>query len=800
MEMMDHDAEDGYEDANEPTEADLEEFDARIDALAESLLKKRDEAIAHRAASGIERQWREAQRAYEGLDGSQSKTSMLDFATGDSWVGRQGQQQRRSRVVVNIIRGKCETVEGRFTEIQLPSDDRNWGLLTTQVPEAVSVPAQMAGMIAGMQPQGQPGIPGMDQQGVPGQPQQMGQMPQPGMDQQQPAHADPRAAKKADLEKRRSAMEEEIDDQLSECNFNGECRKAIRSAVRIGTGVLKGPSVVKSIRRAWVEQSDGVDSVYVMQSVENLKPASKWVDCWNVYPDPHCGSDAKRGAYIWERDHVLPREIKALDGVPGYSSRQLQKVLRGNPVRTVVTVDKGGSQLTEKTEIERGAPYERWEYHGDIDREDMMAMGCDCPEDDQKTVSACVVFINDRPVKAVRNMLDTGELPYDFFTWVPIEDSPWGLGEPHKIIWQQRIITAAWRAMMDNAADSAGAMIVIGKDVEPEDGTWEITGKKIWIDESEDGDVGKAFAQYQIQSNQQDLQRIIEMALKFIDLESGTPAIAQGEQGAAPQILGAMQLLMQGADTNRRNKVKQWDDQITRPHISRYHHWNMQYNEKSDIKGDFEIDARGTSVLLTKDATAQKLMQVMSLRADPEVSLQVDWGKAIRQLFQALHLDVLKPDEQVEIDRQQMAQQPPPAMPQVEVAKIRAEADAQKTQAQLASEQQIAQLENQTEQMRIKVDTDRDTAFVEAQRERNTNDAQLRMQELQLKREIEILRYSTQQKISLDDAKTQLARDSMKLNVQRELASAANAIKSPQVASPAIEPAGRAPVGEAFQK
>ena len=52
----------------------------------------------------------------------------------------------------------------------------------------------------------------------------------------------------------------------------------------------------------------------------------------------------------------------------------------------------------------------------------------------------------------------------------------------------------------------------------------------------------------------------------------------------------------------------------------------------------------------------------------------------------------------------------------------------------------------------------------------------------------------------------QLARDTMKLNVQRELASAAGAMdlhktyNPPQVASPAIEPKGRAPDGEAFQK
>jgi hypothetical protein len=732
------------QDPNQPemTADQEEELDERLQRLAESILTKRAEAIEARAASGIERKWREAQRAFDGLDSTSGKTDMLDFATGEASIGKPGEQQRRSRVIVNIIRGKCQTAEGRFSEIQLPSDDRNWGLLTTRVAESS---IRQGGLIQSpMMAQAMPGMPPMDQSAE---------------------QIDPLQAKKDDLEKRRAAMEEEIDDQLSECEFNGESRKVIRSAVRLGTGVLKGPSVVKTVRRAWIEQSDETGSAYVMQSVENLKPASKWVDVWNIYPDANCGGDAKRGAYIWERDHVLPREVKALIGVPGYDKRQLMKVLGEPPVRTVVQLEKGrDKQRAVSAQIDRGAPYERWEYHGDIEREDLEAMGCECNEEDGEILSACVVFINDRPVKAVRNMLDTGDLPYDFFQWVPVEDSPWGMSEPHKIIWQQRIITAAWRAMMDNAADSSGAMVVMGKDVEPEDGIWELTGKKIWIDESDDGDVGKAFAQFQITNNQAELQNIIELALRFTDLESGTPAIAQGEQGGAPQILGAMELLMQGADTSRRAQVKQYDDQITRPHVGRYYHWNMQYNKKQEIKGDFEVDARGTSVLLTKDQTAQSLFQIFQMRSDPEIELQVDWGKAIRQLFQARHLDVLKSAEQVEIDRKKRESQPPPEDPRIVAAKIMAEGAGQREQMK----SELAQLRLQVERQDKAAD-----------------------------REIEVLlkemEQSGKQTVSLNEIRAMLADTSIKIRAQKELSLAT-------MTQPPTEPAGRAPAGQSFQR
>ena len=428
-----------------------DELDARLERMAGVLLPKRDEAVQYRSASGVERRWREDQNAFEGLDSTNSRNAMIDYATGEAWIGKNSNEPRRSKVIVNIIRGKCNTAEGRFSEIMLPTDDQNWGIKPTPIPDnVVGLPPEAAAPMAVQAPQPQPSTPG-------------GAAAQPAA---QPEAIDPRAAelaKRLEVAKKKAAgMEKEIDDQLNECEYNAECRKVIRSAVRLGTGVLKGPNVVKRVQKAWVEQSDEQGTVYVMDSAEKLAPASRCVDIWNVFPDPHCGDNPKRGAFLWEKDdHMLPRDLRALIGVPGYSTRQIRKILAEEPLRTVVQVDKGGEQQVQHTSVSKGNPYERWEYHGDVDREDLEAMGVTVPDEETQAFSACVVFVNDRPIKVQLNTLDTGELPYDFFQWEQVADSPWGIGEPRKIMWQQRIITAAWRAMMDNAGDSAGAQIVM---------------------------------------------------------------------------------------------------------------------------------------------------------------------------------------------------------------------------------------------------------------------------------------------------------------------------------------------------
>ena len=109
----------------------------RLEALAESLLKKRREAIEGRIASGIERKWREDEDAFEGRDDTNRALSMLDYATKEAPLQPpvKNTEPTRSTVVVNVVRSKCEMAEGRFSDILLPVDDRNWGLKVTPVPE-----------------------------------------------------------------------------------------------------------------------------------------------------------------------------------------------------------------------------------------------------------------------------------------------------------------------------------------------------------------------------------------------------------------------------------------------------------------------------------------------------------------------------------------------------------------------------------------------------------------------------------------------------------------------------------------
>ena len=218
-----------------------------------------------------------------------------------------------------------------------------------------------------------------------------------------------------------------------------------------------------------------------------------------------------------------------------------------------------------------------------------------------------------------------------------------------------------------------------------------------------------------------------------------------------------------------------FDDQITVPHLRRYYDWNMQYNEREDIKGDYQVNARGVGALLEKDQQAQSIIQLWPLLADPDVAARVDKGKLAKQLFAAHRLDVLKSEDQIKQEQEQQQQQGAQPDPATSAAQIRAEAQLQVAQLNQESDMQELQLKQ---------------AMADADR---AHEREMKQMDLQ----IQMMKLANDRDISLDSIKAMLASESMKLKTQKELAAGKSA---PQIATPPTEPPGRAPEGQAYQR
>lgn len=708
----------------------------KLQNIYAGMSEMRDEWVRHRAQCGVETRWRKAAALYEGRDAT-------DEATGLESVLRNGPGKRsaarRSKVVVNIVAPKIDAAVARLCEILLPVDDRNWGIRPTPDPEL------MEDMQSGQQL--------MD--------------PSTGMTA---TLGEAARAKRDQIQKASEAMTRKIDDVLTECGYNGELRRVIFDAAKLGSGILKGPAPV--IARASVYQP--TPGGYMKMVSEKLQPASVWIDPWNVYFDPSCGNDHQRGRGVWEKRDVTRKELRALIGIPGYDEQAIREVLREKP-RRVRTAESRVIREDSSNDA-----FELWEYQGEVEPEEFGALSIrtnltDDAGDPLMVSNGVLVMVNDRVIGALEPWWDE-DYPYDVFTWHEADDSPFGYGIADRTEVQQRVVNAAWRQVMDNAGYSAGGQVVVQKHlIEPANGSWEIEALKVWLGREDLDDARKAFHIVEFPDRLQNLMAIAQAAMQFADQESNLPLLMQGDQGSAPDTVGGMTMLMNAANSPLRHRVKLFDDYVTRPHLKRYYDWFMANDEDAAIKGDFEVDARGSTTLIERDIQNQAMLNVAQLTMNPVYGplLQSKALPGLRAILKSFKLDpdeFLPSDEEFEQQQQEAAQQPAQQDPKIVAAQIM----AQTKQAELADRQADRQLKAQIEQQSAQ----ERAATIQYNSQREQGEYEIAMAQTQNDRDIAFAKLANERNMSVEQLMQQWKIKSLEIDHERQLFNAEAQLKA----------------------
>jgi hypothetical protein len=777
-------------DGNPSPEQDLDPGEAggeaaaldKLQIISAALASQRDEWITARAAQGHDARWAEDVDQFNGKDAANKLgAAMMDSVQQGYPITKHGAATTRSTVFVQVTRQKTNAMAARVCDVALPTDEPNFSVGPSPLPrlpnfvqappspfdanQGAAAPAQ-----PGAQPTGAPG--GADMAGAGAMSAGPGAPAGPQAAAQPPAQLKPidAATQKlmseyAEARKRGDAMQKEIEDCLSECDYNAEARKVIFDQALLGTGVIKGPVVVNRVRRAWncVTDTSG-RQIWSLEIQAELKPASFRIDPRCFFPDPLCGEHVQNGRGAYEYDKITSKQVRDLLKQPGYIKSQIARVLNEGPQVGKAQVHLGE---LEDRDLVPGQVYEHWIYWGEIQSDVLEAAKIDIPGDPAETeqpaedtggdetklpkvISACVEMINSTIVRAYLNPLPDDALPYDMAPLERVPGSVWGYGVPMLMRAQQRVINAAWRMILDNAGVSSGPQIVVKANaIQPADKQWTLTSRKIWYASDDVEDVNKAFGVFEFPSRQAELENIINMADKLSDQETAVPMIAQAQQGSAPETVGGMQLLMNSANTMLKRIVKVFDDLITKPHMRRYYNYLMEYSDKSEIKGDFDVVALGSSALVIRDIQNQSLTNMLALASNPTFAPLINAKKLYERVLKTQHLDpvdIMNTDDEIRqaLEAAQANQQPDP---RVQAAQARAKADEDRTQAQVEMNREV-------------LSSKRDVAMA---------DLQFRRENLQIEREIEMLKLSQKENISLEQIRASLAAVSIQTRAKQDM-------------------------------
>lgn len=654
-------------------------LEAFIGALTAEAKRRRD------ARSGVEQRWLDDIRNFHGI---------YDPETEEKFV-----KSETSRVFVNMTAPKTEAYEARIFDLLFPTDERNWAIGPTPVPELTDQAKAAADDVLRAKQAADGHQMAMMEANKVGNAEMAAEQEKQMRVAEQAENAALARQEELQLQmreaqRRAKMMEDKIADHLAYCVYPVEARDAIADACRIGMGVLKGPVLGEKPKTRW---SKGASGRYELQTYESEQPSTHRVDPWLFYPDPDVKKLSDSNGF-YELHPMNRSQLRKLAKRKDVNKAVVRELLELEP-------DSADSpsflsdlhSITGQNQGRINEKYMVWEYTGPIEAEELKllaeAMWEKDPEqpdrdawlddiDPLMELSVRVLFCQGKALSFALHPLDSQRPMYKAFTIREDETSPFGYGIPWIMRHPQAIINGAFRMMMDNSGLGAGPQLLVNKEaVEPQDGNWTVKPRKVWFFKPSQVQGVKPLEAISIDTHQQELTGIIQLAAQVIDETTSMPQIAQGEQGAGvTKTAQGMALLLNSANVGFRRVVKNWDDNITTPLISDLYDWEMQFGKDEAIKGDYDVVARGASVLLVREMQAQNLMFIAATFGDhPVYGPRIKHDALLANLFRALMIDaseVTLTETEFKAKQAEMAQGQQPD-PRIVVAEIERELKTQ---------------------------------------------------------------------------------------------------------------------------
>jgi len=532
----------------------------------------------------------------------------------------------RSKAYIRLTRTKVKTFDARMIDLQFPAnEDKNWMIQSTPVPELDG-----------------PMIQNIAEQMF----NELGRMPTEDEINEVVIKASDKAA---------SAMEQEIADQLAEFDYRSTVRNVLHSGHIYGTGILKGPMVKEITSKRWYQDEAGN---WKQIKIKRMIPTAKFVPIWDIYPDMSA-KEIENARYIWQKHLFSKNRLAVLGKRSDFNSKAINAFIAAYPDGNAVYKDyeeflremSTNSDADGDSNPPKREKYEVHERWGFLDTEDAKELVPDAEQEVWDLMGpevACNIWmVGNVIIKAVISPIEGADIPYYFYYFDKDETSIFGDGVPRIMRDPQMLYNASIRAMLDNAAISAGPIIEANIDLlaDGEDPT-ELFPFRVFQRVGQGIDAGsKAITVTKLPSYTREFLGLVEFFQNSADESTTIPRTLHGGQdvpgGAGNQTATGMSMLIGASNITLKDQVQFFDDGITRPFIKSMYFWNMEFNGKENIKGDFNIVAHGSKSLIAKEVKMEQINQFLALTNNDLDNMYIKRDVLLRELAEIFDLDRL---------------------------------------------------------------------------------------------------------------------------------------------------------------
>ncbi|MCK5235806.1 MAG: hypothetical protein KAR06_02380 [Deltaproteobacteria bacterium] len=536
----------------------------------------------------------------------------------------------RSRVFPKYTRSKVMPTIAKLNDTLFPSNDKNWEIKSTPNPE---LSQELIDLIVSI-------IPTEDAEGNP----------------KEITDEDLDEAIRIFAKDRAELMEKTMDDQLLDLDYVSKGKAIIKSAVILGTGIMKGPLSQKKVTMKTVQKEDG----FKQEKKTTFLPFVDNVSLWRWYPDM-TSVELENCEFVYELHAKTKHELRRLGQRKNFKSDVINDYVSKNPEgdykqrQWEIDVKTIKDDQVVQSETNK---YEVLEYNGYLDGRELVEIGVlKEDQDPNKDWFVNVWLLGNKVIKAIIHPVESLTDLYHVFYYEKDESSIFGEGLPWIIRDTQTSICSGVRAMLDNAAITAGPITESNEDL---------------LDDDEDSDDMHPFRNFKrrgrgadaqfpairvirVDSHTSEYLSMIDKFERIGDMESTTPALLFSEAAKTTNETSRGVSMRASTMNLTQNDLVRNYDAANESFLKALHKWNMEYNEDEDIKGDVEIKAIGSSSLVTKEARTQA-MEFFNQGLSPEDKPYVKRLPMLQERVKMLDLDgdkVLHTEDEAQANIQQ---------------------------------------------------------------------------------------------------------------------------------------------------
>jgi hypothetical protein len=233
------------------------------------------------------------------------------------------------------------------------------------------------------------------------------------------------------------------------------------------------------------------------------------------------------------------------------------------------------------------------------------------------------------------------------------DTSPVGFGLPNAIRDSQMAVSASTRMLLDNASVVCGPNLELNTDLlRPDQDLTSTSAYKIWYREGTGVDAQqRAVQNVEIESHIPELQQIIELFMKFADLETFVGPATGGDMSQGPsepmRTAAGASMIRGDAALPFKDIVRHFDS-FTQSVLESLVQFNRKFNPDRAPEGDYNVIARGATSLVAKEVRGIQMDQ-LATTLTPKDLIQIDQRKWTRARFAARDLtDMLVSEEEAE--------------------------------------------------------------------------------------------------------------------------------------------------------